>query len=205
MMQSPERLVPYGRSRRAGFSLVEVLVTIAIVVALAVVVTPNIVGARDSERVITAERWLTDLRNAIHNPDMRRGSFRNDIGAYPGALEHLTREIQTSDWTSCGVSYTPGDVIPDKWQGSYLNRVVGPAGFPIGIGTVRNELTRDDPSTVKNSILRIYVDDVIIEDATALDERIDLSDGRASGAVQWGDQDAESFVTVEYLMNVRGC
>lgn len=192
-------------SETAGFSLVELLVTLSILVTLAVVATPSIVGAREAERVRTAAQWLEDFALAIHNPDSIRGSFRTDIRAYPGALEHLTREIQTTDLDGCGEAYKPGEVIPDKWQGSYINTVIGPAGMPIGIGTVRNVLTRDDDRTVRNSIMRMYVDDVIIEDAMALDELVDLSDGESSGTVQWGAADLEGFVTVEYLMNVSGC
>lgn len=195
-----------GRSSgTAGFSLVELLVTMVILIALAAVATPSILGARDTERVRTSARWLEDFTHAIHNPDSIRGSFRNDIGAYPGALEHLTREIQTTDLDGCGEAYKPGDVIPDKWQGSYLNTVIDSTGMPIGIGTVRNTLSRDDPRTVRNSIMRIYVDDVVIEDAMALDEHVDLSDGSTSGTVRWAGADAEGFVIVEYLMNVSGC
>jgi general secretion pathway protein G len=191
----------------AGFTLVELLVTLVIMVTLAVVVTPSVVGARDTERVLSSARWLEDFAYAIHNPDSIAGSFKADIKGYPGALDHLTRQIQTTDFDLCGINYKPGDVIPDKWRGPYLNRVVNASGFPIGIGTVRNEMTRDHDRTVRNSILRIYVDDVIIEDAMALDERVDLSDGETSGTVQWDalGMDPEGFVTIEYLMNVSGC
>jgi prepilin-type N-terminal cleavage/methylation domain-containing protein len=190
-----------------GFSLVELLVTVVILVTLAVVVTPSIVGARDADRVISSARWLDDFAHGIYNPDSTAGSFRADLRRYPGALEHLTRQIQTTDVNSCGVTYNPGDVIPDKWRGPYLNRVVNTSGIPIGIGTVRNQLTRDHASTVRNSVLRIHVDNVIIEDAMALDARVDLSDGEFSGTVQWDPttMDADGFVTVNYLMNVSGC
>lgn len=208
MRARPGGSAPNGASRAdAGFSLVELLVTIVIMVTLAVVVTPGIVGARDTERVLSSARWLEDFADAVHNPDSTAGSFRADIGRYPGALEHLTRQIQTEDVNSCGELYRPGDVIPDKWRGPYLNRVVNASGFPIGIGTVRNAMARDHDRTVRNSILRIYVDGVIIEDAMALDERVDLSDGSTSGTVRWNAAaiDPDGFVTVEYLMNVSGC
>lgn len=197
---------PGPSTHAAGFSLVELLVTLAVLITLAVVATPSILGARDADRVRTAERWLEDFALAIHNPDSTAGSFHADINAYPGALEHLTRQIETTDLDGCGLEYKPGEVIPDKWRGSYVNTIIGSAGMPIGIGTLRNVLTRDDGRTVRNSIMRMYVDDVIIEDAMALDERVDLSDGSASGTVQWDTPpDAEGFVTVEYLMNVAGC
>lgn len=198
---------PSGSGGEAGFSLVELLVTLVIMVTLAVVATPSIVGARDTARVLSSARWLEDLADAVHNPDSTAGSFRADIGRYPGALEHLTRQIHTTDVNGCGIEYKRGDVIPDKWRGPYLNRVVDASGFPIGIGTVRYQMTRDDDRTVRNSIMRIFVDDVIIEDAMALDEHVDLSDGDASGTVRWDPlaMDAEGFVTVEYLMNVAGC
>lgn len=193
------------RHSRGGFTIVELLVTLAIVIALAVVVTPSIVGARDTGRVVSSAQWLEDIANAIHNPDSTAGSFKADIVRYPGALDHLTRYIQETDANSCGITYRPGDVIPNKWKGPYLNRVIDASGFPIGIGVVRNQLTRDDDRTVRNSILRIHVEGVHMEDARALDERVDLSDGRTNGTVRWGDADPEGFVLLDYLMNVSGC
>lgn len=196
-----------ARAGCAGFTVVELLVTLFIVVVMAVVITPSIVAARDTARVVSSERWLEDLANAIHNPDSTAGSFRVDIGRYPGALAHLSRHIQNGELNGCGREYRPGDIIPDKWRGPYVNRVVDAAGFPIGIGIVRNQLSRDDPFSVRNSILRIHVDDVHLEDAVALDARVDLSDGPAGGTVQWDptSADVDGFMTVDYLMNVSGC
>lgn len=190
-----------------GFTVVELIVTIVLLTSIAAVVTPAVVGALDARRVRVAARALEDLARAVHDPDSTAGSFRADVGRYPGALEHLTRQITIADANGCGIAYRPGDIIPEKWRGTYVNRVIDDAGVPIGIGTAMNQMTRDDPSNVRNSRMRIHVTGVAPEDAAALDARIDLGDGGAGGTIRWdpGAADSDGFVTVDYLIQVAGC
>lgn len=190
-----------------GFTVVELIVTIVLLTMLAALVTPSVVSTLDARRVRLAARALEDLAAALHDPDSTAGSFRSDLGRYPGALEHLTRQITTADVNGCGIAYRPGDVIPDKWRGPYLNRVVDDDGIPVGIGTAMNDLTRDDPSNVRNSMMRIHVTAVAPADAEALDHRVDLADGESGGTVRWDPASAgpDGFMTVDYLVSVAGC
>lgn len=199
---------PIRRSARRGawgFTLIELLVSILILVTLTVIVTPSIVSAVDAQRVLTSARTLESFVLAINNPDTAAASFVAEVKAYPGRLSHLTRQIETTDLDGCGSGYSSGEVVPDKWRGPYINRVVRNTGIPIGIGTVADSMSRDDPFNVRSSRQRMRVLGVIIEDATALDSIVDVGDGSAGGAVRWGAVDAEGFVTVEYLFNVHGC
>jgi type II secretory pathway pseudopilin PulG len=197
-----------GRSARSGtlgFTLVELMVTVLILVTLTVIVTPSIVSAIDAQRVLSSARTLESFVRAINNPDTLAASFVAEVKAYPGRLSHLTRQIETTDLDGCGSGYSSGEVIPDKWRGPYINRVVRDTGIPIGIGTVADSMSRDDPFNVRSSRQRMRVLGVIIDDAAALDLIVDVGDGSAGGTVRWGAADAEGFVTVEYLFNVQGC
>jgi prepilin-type N-terminal cleavage/methylation domain-containing protein len=203
LMNSPNRRA--ARSGTLGFTLIELMVTVLILVTLTVIVTPSIVSAVDAQRVLSSARTLDSFVLAINNPDTAAASFVAEVKTYPGRLSHLTRQIETTDRNGCGIGYSSGEVIPEKWRGPYINRVVRDTGIPIGIGTVADSMTRDDPKNVRSSRQRMRVLGVITEDATALDSIVDVGDGSAGGTVRWGAADADGFVMVEYLFNVQGC
>ncbi|MBI4409020.1 MAG: prepilin-type N-terminal cleavage/methylation domain-containing protein, partial [Gemmatimonadetes bacterium] len=84
---------------RRGFSLIEVIVAIAIMIIIAAVITPNFIGALDKARVDRAEDDLDTFNTAIAN-------FHTVIGKYPASMTHLAVKITQTDNNSCGTAYT---------------------------------------------------------------------------------------------------
>lgn len=183
--------------------MVEITVVLVIILGLAALVAPGLLGRLDRSRVDASAESLRGITTAIHDPGRGRGSFRRHVGMYPRAISHLTRQISTLDANSCGVAYTTIDSA--GWNGPYLNRTVPGTGVPIAMGVVRDTLTRDPVSGGNAPVLRIHVDSVAIEDAGALDVRVDGVRDSTAGTVRWGPIDGEGFVTLDYLLPVKNC
>lgn len=184
--------------------MVEITVVLVIILGMAALLAPGFIGRVDQSRVDVSAESLQGVATAIHDPSRGGGSFQQHVGAYPGRLSHLTRQIlPSSDVNSCGFAYSSDDSA--GWSGPYLNRTVPATGVPIGIGTVRDEITRDSAFDGTSPVLRLHVDSVIIEDAGALDLVIDGVRDSAAGTVRWGAMDGDGFVTLDYLVPVKNC
>ncbi len=183
-----------GSWARNGFTVVEVLVALAITALLGALVVPAILASVDRARVDAAEESLKAIGEAV---DL----FADRVQEHPGAMRQLLIPITTADADICGNPYNAGRA--NQWGGPYLDRAVPTAGVPIGIGTVQNAFTsRADPSGI--DYLQPVITGVLLEDAAALDVRMDGGDGAASGAIQWTAAGG-GFVIVNYLIPYRDC
>src|SRR5690606_21355506 len=106
----PEHIEGRG-SRRAGFTLPEVLVSVAMMAVLAAVVIPAVVGQIGKSEVA---RVVQDLQAV----DAATQVFRTDIGRWPGSIAHLVTPIDTDDAAIDAVNYTATEVA--AWRGPYL-------------------------------------------------------------------------------------
>lgn len=188
-----------ARSRRRGdrgFTMVELIVGLAIVVMLAAVVTPAITATIDRERVNQGADMLAGLSLAM-------GSFYTDINDNPSRLSHLTSPITTAQVNSCGNAYDNGDVI--QWLGPYYRaRVIPPnTGLPVFVGRARDLLSRT-PSGPQPGVLGIMVDGAREEDVLALDRKIDGEDGATGGTIRWVPA-TEGLYLLMYYTPVTGC
>lgn len=179
---------------RNGFSLIEVLVGLAIVVVLAAVVTPSLVGMLDDARVERGVTSLQNLSDAI-------AAFEEDVKEYPSDLTQLTSPVTRDDPNSCDGTFSPGHA--KQWAGPYLNRLVPATGIPIAVGTAENELIRDGSGQA--GVLRIAVPQTTEIDAIEINRRMDGDGDPSGGAVQWTVTDSEGMVTLFYLTPVKGC
>lgn len=194
---SPRR--PAGR---AGFTFIELIVGLAIVVMIAAVVTPAMTGSLDRTRVAEAAAMLEGLAATF-------SEFHDDVGDYPGRLRHLgALGIETTEPNSCGSSYPNGHVR--KWEGPYYQeRNLDGTAVPVFIGTAQDALVRI-PGTVSGSagnagLLGILVTGVREQDVLALDREVDGGAGSSSGTIQWDAPDAEGTVVMRYLIPISGC
>jgi len=99
------------RPREAGFSLLELLVVLAILALLAGLVAPRVIGYLGGAKTDTAKLQLRNIESAL---DL----YRLDMGKYPASLEAL-------------VAQPAGE---ERWKGPYLKKASGlndPWGEPF--------------------------------------------------------------------------
>lgn len=179
---------------RHGFTLVEMLVALSIMIVLGALVVPSIIATVDRSRAEAAEESLEAIADAVE-------LFADRVDEYPATLDQLVIPVTGADSPICGGSYTGGE--QNRWAGPYLDRALTATGVPIGVGTVQNAFTvLADPSGI--DYLRVGVRDVLVEDARALDQRIDAADGASGGALRWSPA-TDPYVIAYYLIPFPDC
>lgn len=101
------------RASDNGYTLMELLVVLAILGFLAAVATPQVLKYLDSSRVSTARTEVANISSALE-------MFKYDVGRYPTTAEGLSALVKAP----------PG---VDDWNGPYLKKqsgIVDPWGHP---------------------------------------------------------------------------
>lgn len=178
-------------SPRRGFTLVEVLVVLAIGIVLAAAFLPSLLGGADRARIDESAASLAALGAAI-------GNMHDDVARYPGRLSDLAAPIGAAGTDLCGTAY---GATTTSWNGPYVERSIPTTGLPLPIGTARDQLAY----TAGPPILHIQVDDVGHADARALDAEIDADADSLAGAVRWGPVSATGVVVLSWVRPVRAC
>lgn len=178
---------------RRAFTLIEIVVILAVLVILAAIVTPNVVGILDKERVAAAAESLDNIVVAID-------AFERDVNEPPRFLTQLQDSLVVGDQDACGGTYSSGERA--DWAGPYLTRNVAPTGVPVAIGTVNNQVT--DIAGINKLVL--LIPGVTEEDAISLNKLVDDDgDNRTGGTVRWTVPDVNGLVTVTYLTGENDC
>lgn len=103
------RTLPFVRSaaiRTRGFTLIEIMVVIAILGVLAALIVPRVVGRTDDARITAAKTDIATIMNALK-------MYRLDNGRYPTTEQGLRALIEKP----------ANDPIPSNWkEGGYLER-----------------------------------------------------------------------------------
>ncbi len=179
--------------RRPGFTLVEILVVLAVILALAAIVIPQVASrARDATPTAVISS-ISTLADAI-------GQFKADVRRYPQRLEWLGGTAGTPT-DICGNTIPAG--LLNRWSGPYIQRQVS-NGIPAGDATVVNLLERDDPAATTVSSLILKAADVTQDAAETIDAEIDGTVDLNAGTVRWTDITG-SADTLYYYYPIRGC
>ncbi|MCY4016741.1 MAG: type II secretion system major pseudopilin GspG [Gammaproteobacteria bacterium] len=99
-------------ARSSGFTLIEILVVMAIIAMLAVLVAPNIFNQQAGAMRDAATAEISTLSAAL---DM----YRLDVGRYPNSLDGLVEN--DADRAAWNGPYLRGSEIPDDpWENPYV-------------------------------------------------------------------------------------
>lgn len=168
------------RSRRGGFTLPEVLVTVAIVAVLAAMVVPAVtqqISKGDAPSVLGS---ITSMRTAV-------ASFVSDVRVLPGNVEHLSVDIDNTMrrlGTNCavpnGVLYTT--VIANRWRGPYENSGISTGLIPVGMGWTTASCIVD---SLGYAVVTLTLASGVRADHLALDAAIDNNNGYDAGFIRW--------------------
>lgn len=111
VIANPSSLRPRRNRARRGFSLIELMITVAIVGVLAAIAVPSFQGYLQRSRAVEATGFLADIRQ-------KQETYRAEFGAYcavdgqaigtytpaalPGAGQVQTWPVNDGNWTQLG-------------------------------------------------------------------------------------------------------
>ena len=107
----------------SGFTLIEILVVMAIIAMLAVMVAPNLFRQQVGAQRDAARSQISALEAALD-------TYRLDVGEYPDSLEGLIEN--DSGRASWNGPYLRRDAVPaDPWDNEYVYSGEGREGFTL--------------------------------------------------------------------------
>lgn len=112
-------------TRRAGLTLVEMIVVLAIIAVVAVLIVPNVIGRPDEARVTVAKTDLKTIATALR-------MYRLDNGDYPTTEQGLaalaSRPTTPPEPRSYPAEPYLTEVPTDPWGQAYVYRSPGTGG-----------------------------------------------------------------------------
>jgi prepilin-type N-terminal cleavage/methylation domain-containing protein len=166
----------FKRDRR-GFTLAEVLVTVAIIALLAAALVPIVAGQLRRGDVTRVSSDLAAVRTALE-------AFLADVRRVPLHVEHLMRPLEVADTDINGNAYPAG--LRDRWAGPYLNReqLGSQKNVPTGFGGV----IRDSIETTAVGGVNwatVVVDSLLVSEFNSIDLAVDGEANSSTGKLRY--------------------
>jgi general secretion pathway protein G len=133
---------PHAISRRAGFTLVELLLVLVILGILAALVLPKFTGRTEQARTTAAQTQISTFGTALD-------AFEVDTGTYPRGQDGLAQLLsQPADVPNWRGPYLKSDIPLDPWGRAYIYEFPGrtnPTGYDVrSMGPDGQAGTEDD-------------------------------------------------------------
>jgi len=110
------------RTRRAGITLIEMLVVVMIIALFAALVAPRMFKQTDKARVAAAHAQINSFMTAL-------GAYKLDTGVFPSTEEGLQAlRLKPANLAQWQGPYLPQDIPVDPWQHPYIYKYPGDHG-----------------------------------------------------------------------------
>jgi len=107
--------------KRNGFTLIEILVVIAIIASIIAIAIPNYLSARQRASDVKKKSEMAELKTALR-------LYYNDFNSYPGGTTGMVMNgCGTNGDQSCATTCTPGFATGAACDNVYMKEL--PAGF----------------------------------------------------------------------------
>ena len=194
MRPGRQRLTSPHLAGRPGYTLMETIVTVALLTVIAAIMLPVLYAGGAAERLNEADDELKGLTDAV-------AGFFAGVTEWPGDLEDLVSPIGGGDQDICGQGYSGGE--RNGWVGPYLSVAVPAGGLDVGIGTVQPTFSFVDAGEF--DLLGLVVDNVEVGDAMALDDMVDADGSSTQGTIRWTTPPAGGQVTLTWFIPITTC
>lgn len=194
------------RRRALAFTLIEIVVALAVILILAAVALPSMTGFLDQKRIDATIAQLSVVRDALYNPTPGANAFRQKVTANAGRLSELDSTIISGSAltdNSCGGTFSVGQ--RNNWQanGPFMTyNSDRTSGMMTPIGLAEDTLTRD--ASYNPAKLRLTFLSVSLADAQMLDASWPEGDGFNAGNIRWTPQNGTNGrVTLYFFVQIN--
>lgn len=179
-----------GRRRRSGFTLPEVLTSMALIAVLASIVVPTVRGRMEDGYQDAVIQEFQSLSSAIT-------AYRQDVGHYPASLAYLSA-LPANPRDFCGHALAATDVA--KWNGPYTSRTIT-ANYVIG---QRDNVLVALQRPVATAI-GVQISGADTSTARSVDYKIDGIGGQAAGTLQYTTSNGSTVMTYAIPTRAGAC
>jgi prepilin-type N-terminal cleavage/methylation domain-containing protein len=174
------------RRRSSGFTLPEVLTSLALIGVLAAVVTPTVRGRMEDGYEDAVIQEFQSLSSALT-------AYRQDVGHYPPSLDYLSA-LPANPRDFCGHALGASDAA--KWNGPYTSRTI------VGSYTIGQrdavQVTLQRPAS---TAIGVQISGADTATARNVDYKIDGINGTTAGTLRYTSSNGTTVMT--YILPTR--